>query len=193
MFHPRYDTITGKFQGLYETLGYIMVRGNTDVHFLHYGFSKQNSKILHLFHKKRMPSSFSGTFFNRHCIQYESGSLQADHSHIYFFLPITTDRVEDINRHMGSANLLPSDISEDSFEVEGEVTFDPSELDYENLDKKKISEAVVEMLNRFVELSNANIVINVDRLLVKMSVDDDIKLVGKEKKRLPDNRYKMSY
>ena len=77
IFRPRYDAITGQFQGLYDTLGYIMVRGDTDEHFLHYGFSKQNSKILHYFHKKRMPSSFSDRFFNRHSIQYESGSLQA--------------------------------------------------------------------------------------------------------------------
>ena len=63
MFRPRYDTVTDHFQGLYETLGYIMVCGDEDEHFLNYGFSKQNSKILHSYHKKRMPNSFSGTFF----------------------------------------------------------------------------------------------------------------------------------
>ena len=51
MFRPRYDTIAGKFKGLYETLGYLMVCGDMDEHFLNYGFSKQISKILHLFHK----------------------------------------------------------------------------------------------------------------------------------------------
>ena len=47
MFHPRYDAITSKLKSLSETLGYIMVCGDTDEHFLDYGFSKQNSKILH--------------------------------------------------------------------------------------------------------------------------------------------------
>ena len=75
MFCPRYNTISGKFKGLYETLGYIIARGDMDEHFLDYGFSKENSKILHSLDKKRMPSSFSATFFNRHCIQYKSGAF----------------------------------------------------------------------------------------------------------------------
>ena len=33
MYRPRYDTITGHFQGLYETLGNIMVCGDEDEHF----------------------------------------------------------------------------------------------------------------------------------------------------------------
>ena len=62
MFCPCYDNITGHFQGLYETLGYIMVHGDEDEHFLYYGSSKQDSKILHSYHKKGMPNSFLGTF-----------------------------------------------------------------------------------------------------------------------------------
>ena len=76
MFRPCYDNVTGHFQGLYESLVYIMICGDVDKHFFDYGYSKQNSNILHSFHKKRMPNSFSGTFFNRHRIQYESGVLQ---------------------------------------------------------------------------------------------------------------------
>ena len=34
--------MTGTFQGLYETLGYIMVRGDPQEHVLEYGYSKQN-------------------------------------------------------------------------------------------------------------------------------------------------------
>ena len=37
---------------------------------------------------------------------------------------------------MGSVNLLPIDISEDTFEVDG-IPFDPSKLDYDNPDKEK--------------------------------------------------------
>ena len=46
MYRPRYDTVTDTFLGLYETLGYIMFRGDPQEHFLYYGNSKQNSKIL---------------------------------------------------------------------------------------------------------------------------------------------------
>ena len=105
LFHPRYDPITSTFLGLYETLGYILVRDDADEHFLDCGYSKKDFKILHSLHKKYVPNSFSGTFFNRHRLQYESGALQTDFSEIvYFFLSIT-DRVEEINHHLGSVNL----------------------------------------------------------------------------------------
>ena len=111
LFQPRYETVTGTFQGLYETPRNIIVRGDVDEHFLDYGYSKKDSKILHSFHKKRMPNSFSGTFFNRYRIPYESGDLQVDSSEIFYFLPSTADRVEEINRHRGSVNLYPIDMS----------------------------------------------------------------------------------
>ena len=94
---------------------------------------------------------------------------------------------------MGSVNLLPIDIAEDNFEIEGNVSFDPSKLDYENPDKEKILEAVVKMLKRIIELSNANLKKTADGLLAKLPVDKNIEWVGKDKKQLPDNRYKMSY
>ena len=40
MYRSCYDSATGTFQGLYETLGYIMVRGDSQEHFLDYSFSK---------------------------------------------------------------------------------------------------------------------------------------------------------
>ena len=79
---------------------------------------------------------FQEPFFNRFRIQYESGALQTNFSKIDFFLPSITDRVEDINRHMFSFNLLLIDISKDTFEVDG-VPFDPFKLDYDNPDKEK--------------------------------------------------------
>ena len=94
---------------------------------------------------------------------------------------------------MGSVNLLPIDIAEDNFEIEGNVSFDSPKLDYENPDKEKISEAVVKMLKRIIELSNANLKKNADGLLAKMPVDENIEWVGKDRKQLPDNHYKMSY
>ena len=43
------------------------------------------------------------------------------------------------------------------------------------------------------ESSNANLVKNADGLLSKRSADTDVEWIGPEKKRLPENRYKMSY
>lgn len=64
------------------------------------------------------------------------------------FLPSTTDRVKDINRHMDSVNLLPVDIFEESFKVEGGMQFDPSILDYENPDREKMRQAVIKMFKK---------------------------------------------
>ena len=114
--------------------------------FLDYGFNKENSKILHFYYKKRLPNSFSATF-NRHKMQYESGAFfERKFSNLYYFLPSINDRVEKIDRHMGSINLTPIDIPENTFEVEDNVQFDPSKLDYECKKKEKITKAVVKML-----------------------------------------------
>ena len=105
MFCPKYDRTIVNFQSLYELLSYIIVPGDQNEHFLDYGYNKQNSKTLHSHYKKRMLNGFSGTFFNCHRIQYESGALQTKFLNIYYFLPSSTDRIEEINRHMGSVNL----------------------------------------------------------------------------------------
>lgn len=96
-----------------------------------------------------MPNSFSRTFFNRHRIQCESGALFTEFSKIFFFLPSITDGVEEINKHVGSVNLLPTIISKETFETNG-MMFDPSKLDYNNPDKEEMTEAVVKMLKRLL-------------------------------------------
>ena len=47
---------------------------------------------------------------------------------------------------MGSVNLIPIDISEDSFEVEGGIASDPSKLDYDNPDREKMRQDVLKVL-----------------------------------------------
>ena len=171
-----------------------MVRGDSnEFFFFYYGYSKQNSKILHSYHRKRMSNSFSGTFFNRHRIQYESGALNTDFSKNFVFLPSITDRIENVNRYMGSVNLSSIDITEDNFEVEGGIPFNPSKLDYENPDKEKMRQAVLKVLKKVADLSNANIIKNAERLLSKRSVEQDVEWVGETGKRAPENRYKLLY
>ena len=127
-YRPKYDTVTGEFLGLYETLGYLTVRDDNEECFLDYDYSKENSKVLYSHHKIKIPNSFSVTMFNRHRIQYESGALSTEFSKVCFFLPSITDRIGKINRNMGSVNFVPIDILEDTFEVENGVEFDPYKL-----------------------------------------------------------------
>ena len=141
----------------------------------------------------KIPNSFSGTMFNRHRIQYESGALNEDFSKVYFFLTSITDRIEKINRHVGSVNLVPIDISEDTFEVENGVEFDPYKLDYENSEKGAIKDSILKVLKKMVDLSNSNLLKNADGLLATKPMDQDVLWVGDTEKRVQENRFALSY
>ena len=75
---------------------------------------------------------------------------------------------------MGSINLTPIDIPENIFEVEDNVQFDPSKLDYECKEKEKNTKAVVKMLKKVINISNSNLIKNADDLLSTQSVDKKV-------------------
>lgn len=134
IIRPKYDPVSGQFLGLVQTLDYLTVRGDDQECFFNYGFSKESSKVVYSTRKMKISNSFSSTIFNRYRIQFEAGALsETEFSNVFFFLPSTTDRVEEINKYMNSVNLAPIDIEISAF---GE-TFDPSKLDYANDEKKK--------------------------------------------------------
>ena len=56
-----------------------------------------------------------------------------------------------------------------------------------------MTEAVVRMLKKTIELQKANLVKIADALLSKRASDSDIDWIGPNKKRLPEKHYKMSY
>ena len=95
----------------------------------------------------KIPNSFSATIFNRHRIQYESSSLDTEFSNVFFCLPSTTDRIEEINRYVNSVNLIPTDIDPSAFGK----NFDPLELNFENEDKRKMKDSVLKVLRKVVD------------------------------------------
>ena len=99
---------------------------------------------------------------------------------------------EDINRYMGSVNFVPINIQEDNFETEG-GKFDPSKLDFDNPEKHKIREAVLRVLRKVVDLSNSNLVMNADGLLVTRPLNKNIEWVGESGQCVPENLYALSY
>ena len=109
----------------------------------------------------KIPNSFSATIFNRHRIQYESSSLDTKFSNVFFCLPSTTDRIEEINRYVNSVNLFPTDIDPSAFGK----NFDPSELNFENEDKQKMKDSVLKVLRKVVDFSNFSLQKNADGLL----------------------------
>ena len=54
-------------------------------------------------------------------------------------------------------------------------------------------EAVLKMLKKVIELSNDNLVKIAEGLIAKKSVEQDVEWIGADKKRLPNNRCKISY
>ena len=95
---------------MYKTIGYLIVQGGDEEHFLNYGYCEEKSKGLYSYHKRRIPNSFGGTMFNRHRLSFESRELRTDFSDLYFFLLSLTDRSEAINKPVGSVNLSKIDI-----------------------------------------------------------------------------------
>ena len=85
MVRPCYDPKTGEFKGLYETIGYLVLRGSPEKVFFNYRFDREKSKVLCLHYRRRIPNSFSGTIFNRHRTMIESEVVDGDFSKIYFF------------------------------------------------------------------------------------------------------------
>ena len=112
-------------------------------------------------------------------------------SNVYYFLPSTTDRSEHINRHMNSVSLSPIDIPESTFKTEKNVAFDPSKLNIYCPEKEIMTTAVVKMLKKIIDLSNSNLFNNADGLLSRKSTDVEVEWVGRNKQRLPFNKYKM--
>ena len=134
---PKNDAKTGIFLGIEYCIAYLTVRNDLYEQFFDYGYSKENSKILYSTHKMKILSSFSTTLFSRHRIQYESGAFgETDISNVFFFFSSTVDRLEEINKYLGSVNLNAIDINMDEFVQ----NFDPSKLDVK-LQKGKMLES----------------------------------------------------
>ena len=150
---PKYDPISGEFLRLVECLGYLTVPGDEQEHCFDCGYNKENSKILYTMHKMKIPNSFSTTIFNRNRIQYESGAFSETDFSVFIFLPSTTDRVQEINKYIGSVNLSPINIEISEF---GDI-FDPSKLDYANPGKESTRESVLKVLKKVVDLSNQSL------------------------------------
>ena len=134
-----------------------------------------------------------GHNFNRHKVQFESGGLQTTFSRVYYFLPSTTDRSEKINRHLGSVNISPIDVPENTFETENNVALDPSKLDMNCPEKEVMTQAVVRILQKIADFPNSNLIQNADGLLSRKSTNVDVEWFGQLKQRLSPNKYKTSY
>ena len=114
MIRPKYNAETREFLGLYETVGFMVVRGSPDEVFFNYGYDKDKSQVLYSHYRRRIPNSFCEIIFNRHRAMIKAGEIDSEFSNIYFFSQSITDRREDINQYLKNVSISPIDITQNS-------------------------------------------------------------------------------
>ena len=169
---PMYDMTTGKFLGVKESVGYIMIQNEEQETFLSYGYSTEHSSTLHCHSKQPIPNIFRGTAFNTHKLStYLENKSQK--SNVSFYFPTITDRKESVNRYkdMLSLVLVTSAISEVSaFSPEGYI-FDPSHLDQAGKNLECARETLYAYFKNVAKVSNSNLIQNTSALMKKKGID----------------------
>ena len=94
---------------------------------------------------------------------------------------------------MGSVNLSPIDVPENTFETENNVALDPSKLDMNCPEKEVMTQAAVRILQKITDFPNSNLIQNADGLLSRKSTNVDVEWFGQLKQRLSPKKYKTSY
>ena len=71
--------------------------------------------------------------------------------------------------------------------------FNPSKLHLVGSDKALMPAAVVKCLRHINDISNSNVVRNADDLLSRREVEVPVDWIGKSKKRVTPNQFKVAY
>ena len=193
MFRPKYNPDTGEFLGLYETVGFMGVRGSPAEVFFNYGYDKEKSKVLYAHYRRRIPNSFSSIIFNRHRVMIESSEADAEFSNIYFLLSSITNRNEEINKYSKNASISLIDVSQEQLNNWAGVEFNHSKLELFRSDKALMSAAVVKCHRHINDISNSNVVRNTNSLLSRREVEVPVDWIGESKKRVTPDQFKVAY
>ena len=110
-----------------------------------------------------------------------------DCSTLFFCLPSTTDRSESINQYMDHVSLHPIDCPYESFRQYSKTGDDFVSQDFElrDLEKRnKVVGIVQRLFKEAVEVSNSNLIRNVNNLILKLppEYENGITWIGKTKK-----------
>ena len=154
-------------------------------------FDPEKSKIMYSWFRKKIPSSFCGTMFNRHKQIIDSGEVNQKMSKMYFYFPCITDRSEEVNQYLKNINISPFDISQKQSDVWSGVEFIPSKLEIKDLEAPKIRKGVTKALEHIVSVSNMNLVRNADGLLCRKSTASEVQWDDGVKRIIPE-KYKNS-
>ena len=183
ILRPRYDPVSGEFLGIEYCVALTTVRNDPEEQFFDYGYIKENSKVLFSTKKIKILSCFKSTFFGQHKYQYEAAVFdEQEHSQIFFYLPSTVDRNENINKYMTSVYLRP--FSVDSKNAFGE-DFNPADPDFNR-------SAVVSYMKKVAEQSSQNLNGNADAFLSSINHGND-KMLWPGGRRIQHDKFALTY
>ena len=181
ILQAKYDRATGKFLGIEYCVALITVRNDPEEQFFDYGYVKANSKMLYSTRKSKILNGSKATAFGTHKNQYEGGVfLEQDFSKIFFHLPSTIDRCEEINKYLTSVFLKPYHVDIIDF---GE-SFNPA-ISFDR-------EPVVKCMKKIAKQSSKNVKRNVDAFLAGIGHDND-SLIWSDGKRIITNKFSLTY
>lgn len=75
---------------------------------------------------------------------------------------------------MGYVNISTVNISEATFETKENISFDTSKFGFSCQEKEIMNDALAKMLNKIIDMSNANLAKNADSLLSKKNVEVNV-------------------
>ena len=105
-----------------------------------------------------------------------------------FFLPSTVNRVEKINKYLGSVNLNAVDVNISEFGK----NFDPSKLDFNSAEREDIRKSVLKVLRKVTNLSRQNLKRNADGYLATVPHNNN-SLLWPGGKRTQHGCFSLSY
>ena len=161
-----YNTVTGLYYGLSKKLGQITLRGDAKERFFSYGYNKEKSALLYCSMKSPLPNIFSSTAFKKHVpVFMDQNEVKVKQSELFFFLPATLDRKEDILQWKDNVHLHPINLTFDDLKAERSVTtFDPSLLE-NNHARESLKPGLYKVMKKIADLSNQNLVYNLDAFI----------------------------
>ena len=181
ILRTKYDPTTEKFLGIEYCVALITVKNDPEEQFFDYGYVKNNSKLLYSTRKNKIPSSFKAASSGIHKSQYEGGVfIEQDFSKIFFYLPSTVDRSEEINKYLTSVYLKPYHVDINDF---GE-NFNPA-ISFDRA-------AVVKCMKNVSEQSSQNLKRNADTFSSTVEHDND-SLFWPGGKRTITNKFSLTY
>ena len=165
LFCPVYNTSNGLYRGIAKKLGKIILRGDAKENFFSCGYNKEKSSILYCHMKSSLPNIFSCTVFKKHVsFLLDQNENNFKSSGLFYFLPSTLDRKEEILQWREHVHLHSIDLGiDDLIQSSGLTNINPVLLDSNQ--REKVLPGYYKIMKKIAEISNQNLIRNLHAFL----------------------------